>query len=378
MEDRWIEDQVRDADKERIEAEKLAEARREREEIESRTMPFPPPTPSSPFGPELATPLPPTSPNSVPASLPAASQPSQTLASLTPNLRTFICSASLSATHDQVLTFNGLDAFNDQVDAFDALEWDWTHPDWIAPHPLLPSHPNVRMIGIRDIGERVRADWEERDERDGWDQSQFGFHDHNEGGHNPFFTLYLQLSSLLLPSTDDSGPDVPGPSTRRERQKVPFPSLKYIRDLDPDSDLLRRGVRHLGRNRMPSASRPTQRAGSSMVQNQGRRWSWRRPSLPSLPSFLPSSPFATMSPREFSRGSIPFFTSNPPRSFLYSVQTEPRSGERHDNNALDASHAALLTLWSRVLSATRGGGVWLEDWRGWNLTRGNLERWRMC
>ncbi|KAJ4492220.1 hypothetical protein C8J55DRAFT_419919 [Lentinula edodes] len=179
---------------------------------------------------------------------------------------TFICSASLSSSHDQDLTFNGLDAFDDAADAFDALEWDWTHPDWVAPHPLLPSHPNVRMIGIREIGERVRADWDEREEGVIWDQSELGSENGMGDHNNPFFMLYLQLSSLLLPS------------------KVPFPSLKYIRDLDPDSDLLRR----------------------------------------------------------------------------------------------DASHSALLTLWSRVLFATRGGEVWLEDWRGWNLTKNNLERWKRC
>ncbi|KAJ3780822.1 hypothetical protein GGU10DRAFT_321202 [Lentinula aff. detonsa] len=384
MEDRWIEAQVRDADRERCEAEKLAEAKREREEIESRTMPFPPP--SSPLLPsgteESATAVSPMSPSFVSTLLPASSQTSQDLASLTPNLRTFICSASLSASHDPALTFNGLDAFNDAVDAFDALEWDWTHPDWIAPHPLLPSHPNVRMIGIRDIGERVRTDWDERDERDGWNQAPFGgFEDgmgDDEGGHNPFFMLYLQLSSLLLPSTDDVEPELPEPSTRRERQKVPFPSLKYIRDLDPDSDLLRRGVRHLGKTSIPSALSPIKRAGSpAMTQDHGRRWTWRRPSLP---SFLPStSNISTFSPMIFSRDSsrrtMPFFTSNPPR--LYSVQSGFQSDQHHSNSP-DASHGSLLTFWSRVLSATRGGEVWLEDWRGWNLTRGNLGRWRRC
>ncbi|KAJ4479199.1 hypothetical protein J3R30DRAFT_3733529 [Lentinula aciculospora] len=368
MEDRWIEAQVKDADRERVEAERLNEAEKERDEVRSRTQPFPPST-SSPTSSSFSSIL-----------LPTSSRTSQTLASLTPNLRTFICSASLSSSHDHELTFTGLDAFNDAGDAFDALEWDWTHPDWLAPHPLLPSHPNVRMIGIRDIGERARADWDERDEGGGWNQTDLGWTEDGMGAsHNPFFTLYLQLSSLLLPSADDAEhperAEEPETIPRREREKVPFPSLKYIRDLDPDSDLLRRGVRHLGKALAPALMGSIQRVGSPVVsQGNGRRWSWRRPSLPSLPSFLPSpshvSQFSTMS-----RHNTAFFAPNPPRP-LYSVQTNMRLNQH--GLASDASHSALLTLWSRVLSATRGGEVWLEDWRGWNLTRGNLERWRSC
>ncbi|KAJ3932173.1 MAG: hypothetical protein NXY57DRAFT_138851 [Lentinula lateritia] len=362
MEDRWIEAQVRDANREQVEAERLAEAEREREEFESWTKPFPP-------SPEAAAASSPMS-----SSFSSMSASSQNLASLTPNLRTFICSASLSSSHDQDLTFNGLDAFDDAADAFDALEWDWTHPDWVAPHPLLPSHPNVRMIGIREIGERVRADWDEREEGVIWDQSELGSENGMGDHNNPFFMLYLQLSSLLLPSVDDAEhPDeVQGSSIRRERQKVPFPSLKYIRDLDPDSDLLRRGVRHLERTSIPSVMGPMQGAGSPvMSQAHARRWSWRRPSLLSLPSFLPSPSYAS----QFSNIISARNSSRPPHFNLYSVQTQTRS--RHQN-ASDASHSALLTLWSRVLFATRGGEVWLEDWRGWNLTKNNLERWKRC
>lgn len=225
------------------------------------------------------------------------------LAALAPNLRTFICSASLAG---------------DQTQLEWGLEWDWTHPDWLAPHPLLPAHPNITMIGIRDLGERVRADWEADDES--------------------FFTLYHQLSSLLLPFSSASSSE----STSRERENIPFPSLKYIRDLDPDSDLLRRGVRHLDKGM--SGSRVQEQSGISAARTMTdnfRRWRsrWRR-TLPALMSSASCSP-----------------TQN--------------SGLVSEN----IGHSILLGLWSRVLSRTRGGEVWLEDWRGWNLTRGNLERW---
>jgi hypothetical protein len=55
-----------------------------------------------------------------------------TLAAWCPHLREFICSAD--------------------------AEWHWHNPDWIAAHTLLPAHPNVRLIGIRDIDARLRDD----------------------------------------------------------------------------------------------------------------------------------------------------------------------------------------------------------------------------
>ncbi|KAF9016812.1 hypothetical protein BDZ89DRAFT_1075298 [Hymenopellis radicata] len=76
------------------------------------------------------------------------------LAKLLPNLSEFICSAN--------------------------AEWNWESPDWIAPHVLLPAHPTLKLIGIRDI---VRGD----------------------------FVLLEQMRSLL----------------RREA----FPSLRYVRDM---------------------------------------------------------------------------------------------------------------------------------------------------
>ncbi|KAJ7346208.1 hypothetical protein DFH08DRAFT_914963 [Mycena albidolilacea] len=116
--------------------------------------------------------------------------------------------------------------------------WDWQHPDWIAPHLLLPAHPTVTLIGIRGIDARL------------WD------------GDAAFFGLRAQVESLL----------------RREA----FPRLRYVRDLSAGSDALRRG----------------------------------------------------------------------------------RGGMR------------VVKFWEGVLERCRREQVWLEDWRGWNVTSGSLRRAR--
>ncbi|KAJ7056976.1 hypothetical protein C8F01DRAFT_1211119 [Mycena amicta] len=79
-------------------------------------------------------------------------------------------------------------------------------PDWIAPHLLLPAHPNVSFIGIRGIEGRVGGD------------GGVGSTNH----HAALFGLREQMETLL----------------RREA----FPRLKYVRDMSEGSDWLRRGV----------------------------------------------------------------------------------------------------------------------------------------
>jgi len=84
-------------------------------------------------------------------------------------------------------------------------EWNWQNPDWIAPHVLLPSHPNISIIGIRDIDKRLKDDMA---------LTHPHVHEH------PFFMLLSQMETLL----------------RREA----FPNLVFIRDLSFDSDVMRR------------------------------------------------------------------------------------------------------------------------------------------
>ncbi|PFH46330.1 hypothetical protein AMATHDRAFT_7957 [Amanita thiersii Skay4041] len=102
------------------------------------------------------------------------------LAQWCPNLAQFICSAD--------------------------AEWNWQNPDWIAPHVLLPTHPNLELIGIRDIDKRLLDD--------------MSFTTTLTNDESPFFMLLSQMETLL--------------------SREAFPSLHYIRDLSPTSDTMRR------------------------------------------------------------------------------------------------------------------------------------------
>ncbi|TFK47473.1 hypothetical protein OE88DRAFT_1636852 [Heliocybe sulcata] len=110
----------------------------------------------------------------------AASHQPIRLAEWCPNLREFICSAD--------------------------AEWHWQTPDWIAPHVLLPTHPTLEFIGIRDIDARLRNDaalpWATSTADDA-----------------PFFPLLEQMGSLL--------------------RKEAFPRLRYVRDLSEESHRMR-------------------------------------------------------------------------------------------------------------------------------------------
>lgn len=114
-------------------------------------------------------------PNHVPSSTGGLS-----LASWCPNLEEFICSAD--------------------------AEWNWQNPDWIAPHVLLPSHPHLKFIGIRDIDKRLL------------DDISFAPNSSPDDART-FFMLLEQIGSIL----------------RAEA----FPSLRYIRDLSWESHGMR-------------------------------------------------------------------------------------------------------------------------------------------
>lgn len=100
------------------------------------------------------------------------------LADWCPNLREFICSAD--------------------------AEWHWESPDWIAPHVLLPSHPTLELIAIRDIDTRLLNP---------------EFSDDHDDLDTPFFPLIEQICSLL--------------------SKDAFPNLRFVRDLSLRSHLMR-------------------------------------------------------------------------------------------------------------------------------------------
>ena len=122
-----------------------------------------------------------------------ATYPTPPLSTWIPNLTHFICSAD--------------------------AEWNWQSPDWISPHVLLPSHPGVQVIGIRDMDRRIWDDlgvWEGR-VRGGEVANHYG----GDGEDGPFFSLLEQYNSLL----------------RCEA----FPSLFAVRDLSVESEGMRKG-----------------------------------------------------------------------------------------------------------------------------------------
>lgn len=179
---------------------------------------------------------PPLHPRSAPRTLPP-------LAAWCPNLTTFICSAD--------------------------SEWNWQTPDFIAPHILLPSHPNVTFIGIRDIDKRMRFDVQ---------GSPWGGNTQDDA---PFFGLVEWVGSLV-------GRDM-------------FPSLQYMRDLSKGSALMRG-------------------AGAPLL----------------------------------------FFDDDDEE------EDRPMVEER------------TLKFWDKVLVKCSASGVWLEDWKGVNVTRGSLNRgWKV-
>ncbi|KAF8147478.1 hypothetical protein B0H34DRAFT_669518 [Crassisporium funariophilum] len=90
-------------------------------------------------------------------------------------------------------------------------EWNWHTPDWIAPHVLLPAHPSLEFIGVRDMEKRIGDDLEAAEGR------RRGRREREE---DPLWALENQMGSLL--------------------DRTAFPNLRYIRDMSWGSDLVRR------------------------------------------------------------------------------------------------------------------------------------------
>ncbi|KAI8989877.1 hypothetical protein BD414DRAFT_514678 [Trametes punicea] len=126
--------------------------------------------------------------------------PTVPLAEWCPNLREFICSAD--------------------------AEWHWQSPDWIAPHILLPAHPRVELIGIRDIDTRLLEDpLTPLDAGAAYGADASTMDDALfdalmcADADTPCFPLFEQISSLL----------------RRDA----FPALRFVRDLSAESHRMR-------------------------------------------------------------------------------------------------------------------------------------------
>ncbi|GLB36885.1 hypothetical protein LshimejAT787_0311720 [Lyophyllum shimeji] len=233
------------------------------------------------------------------------------LAAWCPNLVEFICSAD--------------------------AEWNWQNPDWIAPHVLLPTHPTLQFIGIRDIDKRLRDDL----------AMHLSHHHHShvphsqqQGGENdgqPFFMLLEQIASLV----------------RREA----FPALLYIRDMSWESDLMRRGAAHFG-----GASAGASASAVGVVHEAG-------PSSSRGTSVVGAGENVANRRRAGSLG-----------AFGSLFGTRGRKGNRRrgmsDVGAGDVSEETrqVLRFWQAVLERCREGGVWMEDFRGVNVTMRDLRR----
>ncbi|KAG5641559.1 hypothetical protein DXG03_004772 [Asterophora parasitica] len=204
------------------------------------------------------------------------------LATWCPNLVEFICSAD--------------------------AEWNWQSPDWIAPHVLLPTHPTLQFIGIRDIDKRLRDD--------------LGLDHHPAGQGQPFFMLLEQIGSLV----------------RRQA----FPALLYIRDMSWESDLMRRGV----------ASPRTVGLGASA--------SGSAVGLVHVPE---------RAPRKAGVGGGLRMLFGNRRKKEMSEAAAAAAAMRLSEETMQ-----VLRFWQSVLERCREGGVWMEDFRGVNVTMRDLRR----
>ena len=219
------------------------------------------------------------------------------LAEWCPNLEEFICSAD--------------------------AEWNWQSPDWIAPHVLLPTHPGLKFIGVRDMEKRIRDDLDAAEGRRLWEEEG----EEEEGEEeDPLFMLLQQFGSLL----------------RMEA----FPSLLYVRDMSGVSGYMRR----MGRVPMGSSSSLVLTSThsdaclttSSMRHSTSTSTSWR----PTLSRTRPTSSTS----------------SKAKKAERMRLMREERDGRR------------VLKFWKNVLERCRERGVWLEDWEGVSVTFGDLRR----
>lgn len=234
------------------------------------------------------------------------------LASWCPNLVQFICSAD--------------------------AEWNWQNPDWIAPHVLLPSHPAIQLIGIRDLDKRLKDDME---------LALALGRGEDEGQGREFFMLVEQIGSMV----------------RREA----FPNLRYIRDMSWGSDLMRKGGEFgndgvLGVTSALPARRPVSSSSSSA-------------SFGTLGTVMSSFSLPKLS-RSSTTGS---------RFRSISVTRSP-SHKKKKNAILVSNHTSeihpsyssetkkILGFWKSVLRHCVESGVCVEDWRGREVRMGDLMR----
>lgn len=222
------------------------------------------------------------------------------LAACCPNLEEFICSAD--------------------------ADWNWQRPDWIAPHILLPSHPSLQFIGIRDIDKRLRDDMHLAfGNGGGYEEDDTYGEERNGGGEEPFFRLLEQIGSLA----------------RREA----FPALRYIRDLSWESDVMRRGGSGVDCQPVSAGDGvgPSSTIGIPQVLSRSVSWLRRRGLKLKID-------------RGRDKGKM------------------EQQAVHKSASGVSRETKMVLRFWRKVLECCREGSMWMEDYRGVNVTMRDLRR----
>ncbi|TFK23751.1 hypothetical protein FA15DRAFT_681051 [Coprinopsis marcescibilis] len=308
------------------------------------------------------------------------------LAHWCPNLVQFICSAD--------------------------AEWNWQNPDWIAPHVLLPAHPTLQFIGVRDIEKRILEGLGRVESRDleacleGRVFGGLGMVEEVEEmeADDPFFMLHEQIGSLL--------------------RKEAFPNLRYVRDLSWESERMRKSGRVRGGVRGAllggfgfeeddyeddeedydygednnNEDEGWWRAEPPRRESNGRGvahtpaptgWGFMAHFFPGHSAGGPSSSSSPMGPDATSSSSsssssgtaLPVLRRSPPcadastkTSASGKKSTDKPSGKRLRMMQERQQGMRVLRFWARVARMFRDRGVWLEGLDGVNVTVTALRR----
>ncbi|RXW19835.1 hypothetical protein EST38_g6019 [Candolleomyces aberdarensis] len=253
------------------------------------------------------------------------------LAEWCPNLIQFICSAD--------------------------AEWNWQNPDWIAPHVLLPSHPTLQFIGVRDLEKHITESLERLSNFDAEHIAKGGqlysVNLEETGtlrGDDAFFMLVEQFRGGLL-------------------SRESFPGLLYVRDMSWESEEMRRrgwvglGDSEKGRKResfLPHSALQHGRRGSSSSGALGMGMG--------LDAGVGSTSRPILGFFNFLR--IPSPSSSPQDSDARrrAQEESERQHQAYVRKRELQQGRRVLRLWMTIMEICKERGVWLENCEGVNVT----------
>ncbi|KAF5335500.1 hypothetical protein D9611_012208 [Ephemerocybe angulata] len=269
-------------------------------------------------------------------------------------------------------------------------EWDWQNPNVIAPHVLIPSHPTLDFIGIRDLQRRIYEGLERVEARDADRLARGGKPDALPPpdappveGFDPWFALIAQFSGLA--------------------QREAFPKLKYIRDLSWESGAMRNDGKvrvsdeRLGRAVLEETRRKEWDLGDDLGEGEGMvvgedvggvgdaghasgSANGRRREGPRMARMISSFVRSASSAGALSAEKPSVHAT------LHAPRKDPRIERRRQERRREAEEQLLRareiqqwrragSLWIRVVKMCKDNKVWLEDCAGVNITFGSL--WRV-